>query len=63
MQQLTELLDEIFDNYGVSDADRARVAEAIAAMAGGQIADGGEDDFVQPEMGYGAEEDDAEAED
>lgn len=58
MEKLLKKLDEIFDKYGVSDDERADVAEIVDNIAGGELVVEGEE-FNAPDMGevYGEEED------
>lgn len=57
MEKLLKKLDEIFDKYGVTDDERADVAELVDGIAAGDIVVEGEE-FVEPEMGeaYGEED-------
>lgn len=63
MEKLLKKLDAIFDKYGVSDDDRADVAEIVDNIAGGELVVEGEE-FNAPDMGEGyGEEEDVEYED
>ena len=57
MEKLLKKLDEIFNKYGVSDDERADVAEIVENISGGELVVEGEE-FNAPDMGeYYAEED------
>lgn len=52
MEKLIKKLDELFAKYGVAEEDIAEVGKLIASVGGDEIIIEGEDEFVEPDMGY-----------